>query len=79
MRNKGFKDWSYGENIGCAWGTGDAAAVVLATHRAMQAEKTSKGGHWKNIKNPGFKSVGIGVAKGSGRVMVVWDFYGKRY
>ena len=79
MRNKGFRYWYYGENIGCGWSTGDAKGVVLATHRMMQAEKQSRGGHWKNIKNPGFKSVGIGVATGGGRVMVVWDFYGKRY
>lgn len=78
MRSKGYNH-GYGENIGCGWGNGNAKAVVLATHRMMQAEKKAKGGHWRNIKNPGFKSVGIGVAKGSGRVMVVWDFYGKRY
>lgn len=78
MRRTGFRDWYYGENIGCGWGTGDAMAVVLATHRAMQAEKSSNGGHWKNIKNPAFKSVGIGVATGGGRVMVVWDFNGNR-
>ena len=79
MRSKGFRYWFYGENVGCMSGTGDAHAVVLLVHRLMQAEKQSKGGHWKNIKNRGFKSVGIGVAKGNGRVMVVWDFYGKKY
>ncbi len=79
MRNKGFRYYYYGENIGCGWSTGDAKGVVLATHRMMQAEKKSRGGHWKNIKNPKFKSVGIGVATGGGRVMVVWDFYGRRY
>jgi hypothetical protein len=79
MRSSGFRYWYYGENIGCAWSTGDTAGVVLGTHRAMQAEKSSNGGHWQNIKNRSFKSVGIGVAKGDGRVMVVWDFYGKRY
>jgi hypothetical protein len=79
MRNRGFRYYMYGENVGCGWGTGDAKAVVLATHRAMQAEKASRGGHWKNIKKAGYKSVGIGVASGQGRIMVVWDFYGKRY
>ena len=79
MRSKGFRYWSYGENVGCMWQTGDAMATVLAVHRMMQAEKADRGGHWRNIKNPGFKSVGIGVATGNGRVMVVWDFYGKRY
>jgi hypothetical protein len=79
MRNKGFKYYVIGENVGCGWGFSDAKAVVLATHRAMQAEKSYRGGHWKNIKNGAYKSVGIGVAKGSGRTMVVWDFYGKKY
>ena len=79
MRRQGFRYWYYGENVGCGWSTGDAKAVVLATHRMMQAEKKYRGGHWKNIKNRGYKSVGIGVARGNGRVMVVWDFYGKKY
>lgn len=79
LRSKGFRHHTYGENVGCAWGTADARAVVLAVHRAMQAEKWYQGGHWKNIKNPAYKSVGIGVARGNGRVMVVWDFYGRKY
>lgn len=79
MRRNGFRAWAYGENVGCGWGSGDAASVVLATHRAMQAEKRVGGGHWRNIKNPAYRSVGIGVATGNGRVMVVWDFYGQRY
>jgi hypothetical protein len=79
MTSKGFRFWTYGENVGCSWGSTDAKAVVLATHRAMQAEKKDNGGHWQNIKNPRYKSVGIAVAKGSGRIMVVWDFYGKRF
>ncbi|MEX1294691.1 MAG: CAP domain-containing protein [Candidatus Limnocylindrales bacterium] len=79
MRSKGFRYWYYGENVGCGWDTGDARAVVLAVHRLMQAEKKVKGGHWRNIKDRGFKSVGVGVARGDGHVMVVWDFYGKRY
>jgi hypothetical protein len=79
MRTNGFRYWAYGENIGCSWGSGDAKAIVLATHRAMQAEKKDDGGHWQNIKDPTYKSVGIAVAKGNGRIMVVWDFYGKRF
>jgi hypothetical protein len=78
MRNGGFRTSSYGENIGCAWGSGDTQAVVLATHRAMQAERSVDGGHWQNIKDAAYGSVGIGVASGGGRVMVVWDFLGRR-
>ena len=79
MRSQGFRYWYYGENVGCVWQTNDARAAVLAVHRMMQAEKRFRGGHWRNIKDKGFKSVGVGVATGNGRVMVVWDFYGKRY
>ncbi len=79
FRSKGFTYGTYGENVGCASGTGDAKAVVLMVHRLMQAEKKHQGGHWKNIKSTRYKSVGIGVAKGNGRIMVVWDFYGKKY
>ena len=49
-----------------------------ALRLAMQAEKSVNGGHWANMKNAGYKSVGIGVATRGGRTTVVYDFYGKR-
>lgn len=76
---KGYRYWLIGENVGCGWGHGDPRDVILATHLSMQAEKADKGGHWKNMKYRGYKSVGIGVATGNGVTMVVYDFYGKRY
>ena len=79
MRRQGFGYYSYGENVGCASSASDAKALVLAIHRMMQAEKASGGGHWRNMKNRSFKSVGIGVATRDGRTMMVWDFYGRRY
>ena len=79
LRSAGLRAGTFGENVGCGWGSADTRAIVLATHRAMQAEKKANGGHWQNIKNSAYKSVGIGVARGNGRVMVVWDFYSKRY
>ena len=79
LRNKGFRHGTMGENVGCGWGYGDPMALVLASHRSMQAEKSYRGGHWKNIKSLRYKSVGVGVATRDGRTMVVWDFYGKRY
>ena len=77
FRRKGFLYWRYGENIGC--GGGDPKRLVLLTHRMMQAEKSYNGGHWKNMKNRAFKSVGIGVATNGDTTMVVYDFYGKLY
>lgn len=79
MASAGFKYGYYGENVGCGWGNGSPKAVVLKTHRKFQAEKAARGGHWKNIKNIGYKSVGIGVATRNGTTMVVYDFYGKRW
>jgi hypothetical protein len=79
LRNKGFGYPYFGENVGCGWGHGAALDVVLATHLSMQAEKASGGGHWKNMKNAGYRSVGIGVATQDGTTMVVYDFYGKRW
>ncbi len=76
---KGFGYGYYGENVGCGWGSGSPKQVVLKTHRMFQAEHAVNGGHWRNIKNGGYKSVGVGVAYRHGVVMVVYDFYGKRY
>jgi len=78
LANQGFRYQYYGENIGC-WGNGSAHEVVLEAHLAMQAEQSSGGGHWQNMKNAGYRSVGIGVATRDGVTMVVFDFYGKRW
>lgn len=75
---KGFTYGLHGENVGCGWGGGAPKQVVLSTHRAMQAEKSNGGGHWRNMKYARYKSVGIGVANHNGRTTVVYDFYGKR-
>ena len=71
----GYTSWTWGENIGCRDGYASAKAAVLSSHLKYQAEKFSGGGHWKNIKNPKFKSVGIGVWRYSGRTRLVTDFY----
>lgn len=79
FQRKGFRYPTYGENVGCGWGYGSPRDVVLWVHRAFQDEKPSRGGHWRNLKNRRYKSVGIGVATRDGRTMVVFDFYGRRY
>ena len=79
IRFPGYRSTSYGENVGCGWGASNAKQIVLATHRVMQAEKSYNGGHWKNMKNGRYKSVGIGVATRNGRTVVVYDFYGRLY
>lgn len=79
MAKNGFKSYYYGENVGCGWGKWDPKELVLRTHLAFQSEKAARGGHWRNLKKKRFKSVGVGVAVGYGRVMVVYEFYGKRW
>lgn len=79
LSRNGYRYPYYGENVGCGTTPASAKTVVLYTHRLMQAEQSSGGGHWKNIKNPDFKSVGIGVARHGNRTRIVYEFYGKRY
>ena len=74
LRRAGYHPSWWGENVGC----NNYASVydaVLQSHRAMQAEKGSGGGHWKNIKNSAYKYVGVGIWRDHGRTRVVTDFY----
>jgi hypothetical protein len=71
----GYTSWTWGENIGCRDGYSSAKKAVLASHLKYQAEKSTGGGHWKNIKNPKFKWVGIGVWRYGTRTRLVTDFY----
>jgi len=73
----GFDFRLYGENVGCGWGRSKATDMVIATHRSMQAEKGTGGWHWRNMKNSGFVSLGIGVATLGGMTTIVYDFYGR--
>jgi uncharacterized protein YkwD len=75
LRASGYTSGTWGENIGCGDGYPTAKASVLDSHLRMQAEKSTGGGHWRNMKNASFKYVGIGVWKYSGRTRVVSDFY----
>lgn len=66
-----------GENMGCGL-YGGAQDTALRLIRMWQAEKKWRGPHWKQIKDPDFKSAGVGVAKYGGRkAQVVMNFYGK--
>ena len=75
LRAAGYTSYKWGENIGCRDGYYNAKTAVLLSHRQFQAEKSTGGGHWKNIKNSLFKYIGIGVWKFHGRVRLVTDFY----
>jgi hypothetical protein len=75
LRSAGYTSGTWGENIGCNDGLGNAHQGVLWSHRRFQDEKSYGGGHWRNIKNERFKWIGIGVWKDNGHVRLVTDFY----
>jgi hypothetical protein len=75
LRRAGYLHWTWGENIGCRDGYSTAKAAVLASHRAFQAEKSTNGGHWRNIKNANYLYIGIGVWRYGSRTRLVTDFY----
>ena len=72
----GYKNRHNGENVGCSYAW-KPRQMVIRTHRMMQAEKAWNGWHWRQIKDPDFKSAGVGVVKARGRTRLVVDFYGK--
>ena len=76
LRRAGYTRWNWGENIGCRDGYSTAKAAVLASHLKFQAEKSTNGGHWRNIKNAKYHWIGIGVWRSSMRTRLVVDFYG---
>jgi len=76
LRRVGYTRWNWGENIGCRDGYESGKSAVLASHLAMQAERSSNGGHWKNMKNKTYRWVGIGVWRYGVRTRLVIDFYG---
>jgi uncharacterized protein YkwD len=76
LRRAYYSSWKWAENIGCGNGYATVKAAVLASHLRMQAEKSTNGGHWRNIKSTRYRWVGIGIWRYSGRTRVVTDFYG---
>jgi hypothetical protein len=76
LRAVGYTRWTWGENIGCRDGYATAKAAVLQSHLNFQAERSSNGGHWKTIKNPKYKWVGIGIWRSGTRTRLVTNFYG---
>jgi hypothetical protein len=75
MRAANYKNTTWGENIGCRTAS-YARTAVLGSHLFFQNEKSSNGGHWRNIKNPKFRWIGVGVWKYGSRVRLVTDFVG---
>ncbi|HET7676287.1 MAG TPA: CAP domain-containing protein [Candidatus Limnocylindrales bacterium] len=75
LRKAGYTGYTWGENIGCRNGYTNLYKAVLASHLVFQSERSTNGGHWRNMKNPRFTYVGIGVWYYAKRVRLVTDFY----
>ena len=73
MSRAGFSG-SWGENLACHSALSTRAMVIWA-HRVFQSEKSYNGPHWKNIKNPRYTQIGIGVWKDGSRTRLVTDFF----
>ena len=73
LRRAGYTGSNWGENIGCRGG--NPYAAVLATHLFYQSERSYNGGHYRNLMNPDFTRVGIGVWHSGGNGNLVIDFY----
>ena len=73
LRRAGYTGSNWGENIGCRGG--NPYAAVLATHLFYQSERSYNGGHYRNLMDPGFTRVGIGVWHSGGNGRLVIDFY----
>ncbi|MDQ3128557.1 MAG: CAP domain-containing protein [Chloroflexota bacterium] len=76
LRRAGYYRYTWSENIGCRDGYASAKAAVLTSHLVFQAEKSTGGGHWKNIKNAKYKTLGIGIWRYGTRTRLVTNFYG---
>ncbi len=74
LKQAGYTGWQWGENIGCESNT--VRGMVLNAILFFQSEKPYNGGHWANLKNAKFTSVGVGIWEYHGYGIVVFDFYG---
>ncbi len=73
LSRAGYTSYDWAENLGCR--SGDPFAAVLGSHLFFQSEKPWNGGHYRNLMNPLYTRVGIGVWVSAGRVRLVVDFY----
>ncbi len=73
LARAGYTSYHWAENIGCQDGSPRQVAINSMTF--FQSEKPYLGGHWVNLKNAAYTSVGIGVWVHDGYVLVVFDFY----
>jgi hypothetical protein len=77
FRSAGFMNAVNGENVACHSGK-SARAMVIYWVRYWYRERKWGGPHWRQIKDPDFRSAGFGVARTrGGRTRLVINFYGR--
>jgi hypothetical protein len=77
FRRAGVRTYT-GEALGYGW-WGSAKKTIISSFRRMQEEKITGAWnrwHWRYIKEPDFKRVGIGIAKRRDYTVIVYDFAG---
>jgi uncharacterized protein YkwD len=74
LRRAGYGSYQWAENISCPKSM-NVMQLMVYTQRYFQDEKSYNGGHYRNLMNPLFNRVGIGVAVINGRAELVIDFY----
>jgi uncharacterized protein YkwD len=74
LARAGFSGSAWGENLACHGGLGTRAMVIWA-QRVFQSEKGANGAHWKNLKNPRYTQIGIGVWQVGNDTRLVTDFF----
>ncbi len=76
FRREGISTEHVGEALGYGW-WGPARKSIISSFRRMQEEKLTGAWnrwHWRYIKDPDFRRVGIGIAKRGSYTVVVYDF-----
>ncbi|MFM2104978.1 MAG: hypothetical protein RL338_10, partial [Chloroflexota bacterium] len=74
LRRAGYTSWNWAENVG-GCGSNSPRYSILSTHIYFQSEKSYNGGHYRNIMNPLYDRVGIGIVKVNGVLRMVVNFY----
>lgn len=78
FRRVGITTRHIGEALGYG-GWGDAKKTIISSFRRMQQEKIQPSAawgnwHWRYIKDPDFRRVGIGIAKRGSYTVIVYNF-----
>jgi hypothetical protein len=76
FRRVGITTRHVGEALGYGW-WGPAKKSIISSFRRMQEEKITGAWsrwHWRYIKDPDFRRVGIGIAKRGSYTVVLYDF-----